>query len=59
LREIRGYSWTMRSIRMDSRVRRSEPADAKRRYLTAQGILERRGLGLRLPLIASKIARLG
>jgi hypothetical protein len=37
---------------------RGKPADAKRRYLTARGILERRGLGLRLPLLASKIDRL-
>ncbi len=38
---------------------RGKPADAKRRYLTAKGILERRGLGLRLPLLSSKIERIG
>jgi hypothetical protein len=38
---------------------RGKPDDARRRYLTAKGILERRGLGLRLPLLASKIERLG
>jgi len=38
LREIRGYSWTMRSTRMDSRVRRSETSPGKvldRDYLDA------------------------
>ena len=38
---------------------RGKPADARRRYLTAHGILERRGLGLRIPLITTKIQRLG
>jgi hypothetical protein len=37
---------------------RGKPAEARRRYLTAKGILERRGLGLRLPLLSSKIDRL-
>jgi tetratricopeptide (TPR) repeat protein len=37
---------------------RGKPADARRRYLTARGILERRGLGLRLPLLAAKIEKL-
>ena len=38
---------------------RGDTFAAKRRYLTAKGILERRGLGLRLPLLSSKIERLG
>ena len=37
---------------------RGKPAEAKRRYLMAQGILERRGMGLRLPLLATKIEQL-
>jgi tetratricopeptide (TPR) repeat protein len=38
---------------------RGKPAEAKRRYMMAQGILERRGLGLRLPLLKSKLEQLG
>ncbi|APR85519.1 exonuclease SbcC [Minicystis rosea] len=38
---------------------RGKPADAARRHRMAHHILERRGLGLRLPLISAKIARLG
>lgn len=37
---------------------RGKPDEARRRYLTAKGILERRGLGLRLPLVTSKLERL-
>ena len=43
----------------DILVARGKPADAKRRYIMAHGILERRGLGLRLPLLQTKIAQLG
>jgi len=38
---------------------RGKPAESKRRYLMAQGILERRGLGPRLPLLETKIEQLG
>ena len=37
---------------------RGKPAEAKRRYVMAHGILERRGLGLRLPLLQTKITQL-
>lgn len=43
----------------DVLVARGRSAEAKRRYLTARGILERCGLGLRLPLLAAKLDRLG
>lgn len=38
---------------------RGKVAEARRRYLTAKGILERRGLDLRVPLLISKIEALG
>ncbi|MFT3775605.1 MAG: hypothetical protein QM820_60430 [Minicystis sp.] len=38
---------------------RGKPAEARRRYLTARGLLDRRGLGLRLPLLDAKIEGLG
>lgn len=38
---------------------RGKPVEAKRRYVLAQGILERRGLGLRLPWLKSKLKQLG
>jgi tetratricopeptide (TPR) repeat protein len=36
-----------------------DAAGARRRYLAAQGTYERYGLGLRLPLLAARLARLG
>ena len=43
----------------DVLVARGKPAEAKRRYLMALGILERRNLGLRLPLLKTKLEQLG
>jgi len=37
---------------------RGQTSDARRRYLLAKGIYEQYGLGLRLPLLASKLSRL-
>lgn len=37
---------------------RSQPEDARHRYLQAKGILEQYGLDLRLPLLTSKLAQL-
>jgi hypothetical protein len=39
----------------DALLARGNPAEAKRRYLTARARLERYGLGLRLPLLSRKI----